>query len=47
MLPMAAEMAAAVALVGMASVPMLVIVSGVATWVVVQFWNVVVRGGGA
>jgi hypothetical protein len=40
-------MAAAVALVGIASVPMLVIVNGVATWVVVQFWNDVVVGGGA
>ena len=46
-LPIAAEMAAAVALVGIASVPMLVIVNGVATWVVVQFWNDVVVGGGA
>jgi hypothetical protein len=44
-LPIAAEIAALVALVGIASVPMLVIVVGVATCVVVQFWNVVVGGG--
>src|ERR1044072_28005 len=46
-LPIAAEMVAVVALVGIASVPMLVIVNGVATCVVVQFWNDVVSGGGA
>ena len=46
-LPIAAEIAALVALVGIASVPMLVIVVGVATCVVVQFWNDVVVGGGA
>src|SRR3954467_14046274 len=47
MLPIAAEMAALVALVGIASVPILLIVVGVANCVVVQFWNDVVRGGGA
>ena len=46
-LPIAAEIAALVALVGIASVPMLVIVVGVATCVVVQFWNDLVVGGGA
>ena len=42
MLPIAAEMAALVALVGIASVPILLIVVGVANCVVVQFWNDVV-----
>jgi hypothetical protein len=35
-------MAADVALVGIANVPMLLMKDGVATWVVVQFWNDVV-----
>jgi hypothetical protein len=48
-LPAEAKMAfiAMLVLAGIASVPILLIVVGLATCVVVQFWNVVVRGGGA
>ncbi len=46
-LPIAAEIAELAALAGIASVPILLMVMGVATCVVVQFWNVVVSGGGA
>jgi hypothetical protein len=46
-LPMAAEIAALAALAGIASVPILLMVNGVGVCVVVQFWNVVVIGGGA
>ncbi len=46
-LPMAAEIAELAALAGIASVPILLMVKGVGVCVVVQFWNVVVTGGGA